>query len=113
MPVAEALWVNLCCLNVLLAANKKKMGHKNNTKRLKKCSQCMFEVKKKIFISQNVTDVWPLAQLQRRGVREFKRRCQAGERTGGGDGTEKLSTAFSEAGVERMGGFSFRTPEES
>lgn len=46
-------------------------------------------------------------------VREFKRRCQAGERTGGGDGTEKLSTAFSEAGVERMGGFSFRTPEES
>lgn len=73
----------------------------------------MFEVKKKIFISQNVTDVWPLAQLQRRGVREFKRRCQAGERTGGGDGTEKLSTAFSEAGVERMGGFSFRTPEES
>lgn len=112
MPVAEALWVNLCCLNVLLAANKKKMGHKNNTKRLKKCSQCMFEVKKKNFISQNVTDVWPLAQLQRRGVREFKRR-QAGERTGGGDGTEKLSTAFSEAGVERMGGFSFRTPEES
>lgn len=36
MPVAEALWVNLCCLNVLFAANKKKMGHKNNTKRLKK-----------------------------------------------------------------------------
>lgn len=59
-----------------------------------------------------MTDVWPLAQLQRRGVCEFKRR-QAGERTGGGDGTEKLSTAFSEAGVERMGGFSFRTPEES
>lgn len=47
-----------------------------------------------------MTDVWPLAQLQRRGVREFKRRCQAGERTGGGDGTEKLSTAFSEAGED-------------
>lgn len=113
MPVAEALWVNLCCLNVLLAANKKKMGHKNNTKRLKKNVHNACLRLKKNFISQNVTDVWPLAQLQRRGVREFKRRCQAGERTGGGDGTEKLSTAFSEAGVERMGGFSFRTPEES
>lgn len=49
MPVAEALWVNL---NVLLAANKKKMGHKNNTKRLKKCSQCMFEVKKKFHFTK-------------------------------------------------------------
>lgn len=52
-----------------------------------------------------MTEVWPLAQLQRRGGREFKRRCQAGKRIGGGDGTEKFSTAFSEAGVERMGGF--------
>lgn len=52
-----------------------------------------------------MTEVWPLAQLQRRGGREFKSRCQAGKRIGGGVGTEKLSTAFREAGVERMGGF--------
>lgn len=112
MPVAEALWVNLCCLNVLLAANKKKDGSQKQYKKVKKNVHNACLRLKKNFISQNVTDVWPLAQLQRRGVREFKRR-QAGERTGGGDGTEKLSTAFSEAGVERMGGFSFRTPEES
>lgn len=32
---------------------------------------------------------------------ELKWRCRAGEWTGGGDGTDELSTAFSDAGVEK------------
>lgn len=45
-------------------------------------------------------DVVPGSAAGERWKSELKRRCQAGEWTGCGDGTDELSTVCSNAGVE-------------